>query len=277
MNETNANWDDLRLFAAVARGHGLAKASKATGKSAPTLSRRMVDLEKSIGRELFRRLPKGYELTDHGQALFEKIAGLEAGISDIWSAPKRGQKTLIKVSAGTWMTRYLCAHMDAILNPDDAIIIRLISAEERLDISRRQTVIGIRNERPHQRGLAGRRVGRIRFAAYATGIGVNVWARYTGNTPSADWLKTHAMEEACMEVTNPRNALDLALSGSARVVLPTFVGDAQDQLMRVSETIKELDSDQWLVVHDDDRFRPEIRRTVDRIHEILRELHRNHS
>ncbi len=34
-------------------------------------------------------------------------------------------------------------------------------------------------------------------------------------------------------------------------------------------TTFELDSDQWLVVHDDDRFSPEIRMTVDRIDELL--------
>ncbi len=277
MDETNTNWDDLRLFAAVARGHGLAKASKATGKSAPTLLRRMLDLEKSLGRELFRRLPKGYELTDQGQALFDRVAQLEAGITSIWNTPARGKRTLIKISAGTWMSKFFCEHMDAIVNPDDDIVVRLISAEEVLDIGRRQAVIGIRNQRPHQRGLAGRRVGRVRFAAYATSDDVSMWARYTGGTPSADWLERHANEDECIEVTNPRNTLDLALAGTARVVLPTFVGDAQAELVRVSETIAELDSDQWLVVHDDDRFSPAIRRTVDRIYDLLRHLHRDHS
>lgn len=277
MNETKTNWDDLRLFAAVARGHGLAKASKATGKSAPTLSRRMLELEKSVGRDLFRRHAKGYELTGHGRVLFDKITNLETGLTDIWSTPARGRKTLVKVSAGTWMTRYLCQHMNAIVDPDEKVMIRLISAEERLDINRRQAVIGIRNERPHQRGLAGRRVGRVRFAAYASNDDVTVWARYTGTTPSANWLKNRSDEDDLIEVTNPRNALDLAMAGSARIVLPTFVGDAQNGLIRVSETIEELDSDQWLVVHDDDRFSPEIRRTVDRIHKVLRQLHRDHS
>lgn len=277
MDEMKANWDDLRLFAAVARGHGLAKASKATGKSAPTLLRRMLDLEKSMGRELFRRLPKGYELTDHGQDLFDKVTGLEAGISTIWNRPARGKSTLVKISAGTWMTKYLSEHMHAIVGPDDNIVVHLISTEEILDINRRQAVVGIRNQRPHQRGLAGRRVGRVRFAAYATSDDVSIWARYTGNTPSANWLKKHANEDECIEITNPRNGLDLALIGAARVVLPTFVGDAQSGLVRISETIEELDSDQWLVVHDDDRFSSEIRRIVDRIYEVLRDLHRNHS
>ncbi|MEM9685211.1 MAG: LysR family transcriptional regulator, partial [Pseudomonadota bacterium] len=156
-------------------------------------------------------------------------------------------------------------------------VVRLISAEDVLDIGRREAVIGIRNRRPHQRGLAGRRVGRIRFAAYSANADVAVWARHKGNTPSADWLGKHVSDDRCIEVTSPRNALDLALAGSAKALLPTFVGDGERRLVKVSETFEELDSDQWLVVHDDDRFSPEIRMTVDRIDELLRRLHRSHS
>ncbi len=66
MNETNFDWDDLRLFLAVAREGGLAAASASTGKSPPTLGRRMLALERRLGLELFERLPRGYALTDQG-------------------------------------------------------------------------------------------------------------------------------------------------------------------------------------------------------------------
>ena len=66
MNERTFDWDNLRLFLAVARAGGLGPATRMTGKSAPTLGRRMIELERSLGRELFRRMPRGYELTDEG-------------------------------------------------------------------------------------------------------------------------------------------------------------------------------------------------------------------
>ena len=55
MNETKFDWDDLRLFLAVAREGGLAAAAEKSGKSAPTLGRRMLALEQRIGQELFKR------------------------------------------------------------------------------------------------------------------------------------------------------------------------------------------------------------------------------
>lgn len=274
MNEMNSNWDDLRLFAAVARGKGLATASHVTGKSAPTLSRRMLDLERVMGAELFFRHARGYELTEYGEALLAKVEALEADMAGIWASPEAGHRTLVKVSAGTWMTKVLSDHMDRILGDEDDVLIRLISAEATLDISRRQALIGIRNRRPHQPGLAGRKVGRVRFAVYATSKEVQPWVRFVGETPSADWLKGHVADQTVVEVTDPRSALDLARAGTARALLPTIVGDHEPGLHRVSDPVRELDRDQWLVVHADDRSVPAIRRSVDRIHAVLTALHR---
>ncbi|WP_159804715.1 LysR family transcriptional regulator [Litoreibacter roseus] len=49
-------WDDLAAFLAVARAGGLAAAAKDVVSSAPTLGRRMRELERRMGRELFSSL-----------------------------------------------------------------------------------------------------------------------------------------------------------------------------------------------------------------------------
>lgn len=71
-------------------------------------------------------------------------------------------------------------------------------------------------------------------------------------------------------MTNSRNALDLALASVARVVLPTFVGNNQSGLKQVTEPIGELEHDQLLVTHDEDRFLPDVRRVIERIYAVLR-------
>ncbi len=74
------------------------------------------------------------------------------------------------------------------------------------------------------------------------------------------------------EVTAPLNALDLACSDVARALLLIYVGDAQQALVRVSPHVQELAHTQWLVTHQDERFRPETRVTIDRIYELTRPL-----
>lgn len=49
MSEAKAGWDDLHLFLAVAREGGLSPAARATGRSAATLGRRMLALERAMG------------------------------------------------------------------------------------------------------------------------------------------------------------------------------------------------------------------------------------
>lgn len=267
MNNMNFDWDDLRLFLAVARGGGLSVAARATGKSAPTLGRRMLALERAVGAELFQRLPRGYALTTEGEAFLARIAEVEARIAPL--AQGGTGPVLVKVSAGAWMTQWLCAHAAQIAG--EGVQLRFIAADHRLDIARREAVIGIRNARPQETGLAARKMGQVRFAGYATGADVAGWIKVASPTPSARWVAEQG--GAGVEVTTPRNALDLALAGVGRAVLPCFVGDARPGLIRVTEPIAELTHDQWLVTHHEDRFAPPVRQTFERVAAILSMLH----
>ena len=269
MGETNFDWDDLRLFLAVARAGGLAGAATATGKSAPTLGRRMLALERRLGCELFRRFARGYELTPDGEDLLERATALENRILPI--AETERTSPLVKISAGTWVTHVLCDKVPELIGADN-IRLRFIAANEVLDIGHREALIGIRNQRPRDTALAGRKVGRIRFAVYAANPDVTTWAQVVGETPSAHWVRSKAGAKDTIEVTSPRNALDLALSGNARVVLPTFIGTRFEALRKLSPSIRDLEHDQWLVTHHEDRFLREVRKVIDRTYGILREV-----
>lgn len=269
MSEMNFDWDDLRLFLAVARKGGLAAAASSTGKSPPTLGRRMLELERRLGRDLFRRMARGYVLTDEGQELLTKATALEGRIQPMIETDPEKSLPIVKVSAGTWVTHLLCEKVSGLIGPD-RIRLRFIAADEAVDIGRREALIGIRNQRPDGIGLAGRRITRINFAAYACHKNVETWVHVLGKTPSARWVQNTTHNASTIEVTSPRNALDLALAGTARVVLPTFIGNRFGTLKQVSPFIEELEHDQWLVTHHEDRFLPEVRKVIDRIYLILK-------
>jgi len=67
---TDVNWDDLKLFHIVATEGGLAGAASLTGISAPTIGRKMLFLERTMGRTLFIRSQQGYKLAPDGVILF---------------------------------------------------------------------------------------------------------------------------------------------------------------------------------------------------------------
>ena len=71
------NWDDLRIFLALARGGTLTTAAKALGVSHPTHSRRVQVLEKQIGARLFDRLPDRFVPTSAGEELLADTEAME--------------------------------------------------------------------------------------------------------------------------------------------------------------------------------------------------------
>lgn len=273
MNESNLNWQDLQLFLEVAQAQGLAGASRSSGKSAPTLGRRMLALENSTGTELFRRHTHGYELTEQGHEILKVAIKLQALIDPLDHARQKTSAQIVKVSAGSWMSRALCQRIGEIIDRDDAIRIRFISAEHKLDIAHRETVIGIRNQRPDKPSVATRKIGKVKFAGYAVSKTIDLWILVHGATPSSQWLASQPVDRIAQEVTAPINALDLALAGAGRALLPTFIGDSHSELIQVTPTINTLSHDQWLVVHQDERHRPQVRKVIDRLYKVAKALH----
>lgn len=273
MNEKNVsgsvNWDDLRLFIAVAREGGLSAAARATGRSAATLGRRMLALERAVGRELFVRHDRGYEMTAQARAFLAELSEVEARIVRLTTPTSENERPLVKVSAGTWTTLALLEKLDVITGTPLDCRLRFMSAENILDIVRREVVIGFRNKRPTEDGLAGRKLLRVEFAPYARADAPDRWIKVLADTPSARWLNDKIGNDAVCEVNAPRNSLDLARAGAGIALLPTFIGDAQAGLDRRGSTIPELAHDQWIVTHQDDRHLPEVRRTIDRMCAVL--------
>lgn len=268
MNETPFDWDDLRLFVSVARHGGLAGAATETGKSAPTLGRRILALEQRLKLDLFERSSRGYTLTPEGQSLFAMAVELESSISPLLTDSTHDSVPRVKISAGSWVTHYLCRQAGHWLDQQWQPV-RFIAANHTLDIAHREAAIGIRNARPSHASLAGQPLRHIKFATYARETSVSNWARVVGNTPSAQWVEANYANAPCIEVTDPRNVLDLLKAGAARAVLPTFIGDSELCLVKVSDNIEALEHQQWLVSHHDDRHRPEVRQVINWLCDVL--------
>ena len=65
------------------------------------------------------------------------------------------------------------------------------------------------------------------------------------------------------------STVTLYRAGVGRVVLPTFAGEGEQGLVRVSEPIGELTHEEWLVSHHDARHDPPVRLALDAVHRLL--------
>lgn len=273
--KSDVPWDDIMLFAAVARAGTLTAAADRTGTSPATLSRRMTALEARVERRLFLHGAQGYALTADGRALLERASAMEraaAGIAD-WRRADAGPLR-VRISAGTWTARHLARHLPEYWSDAAAWVPEFVWCDRDMDIARREIDIGIRNRRPTHNWLAGRQVGHVDFAVYATDANVRAWIGASEDataTPSAIWARETHGAAFVTTANDPRLALELASAGLGRIVLPTFAGDREAKLIRLSDPISDLRSEQWLVAHQDTRHEPAIRAALDALAAFLME------
>jgi DNA-binding transcriptional LysR family regulator len=269
------DWEDIRLFLAVARGEGLSGAARQAGPSPATLGRRMTALEQGLGQRLFIRERLGYRLTVEGRQFLAQAEEMEAAATGIerWRDGLSPRRT-VRISAGTWTSWFLARHIDALWSPDEPWSIDFVAANARLDIARGQADIGLRNRRPEEPWLAGRRTGDVAFAAYGrrgAALG-DRWIGVTGDgavTPSARWVAERHAATTVMRGNDPRLILDLLRRGVGRAVLPCFAGDSEPELERLQQ-VEELRHQQWLVLHNDERRHPAVRTVIERIVRLMR-------
>ncbi len=290
MNET-LNWSDVRLFLAIARADGLSGATAQTKTSAPTLSRRMVSLEQTLGVSLFVRRQNGYELTAagveflvHAESMEEAAIGMER-----WRTASDPNQ-LVTIATGPWTSMFIARHVGVLLDGDAGLSIQIQTGASAANLIRREANLGLRNSRPQTQGLAGRRLVRVNFALYGheslgqrcSGISVDTgsqlpgdfdWIAFTPSgpkTPSAVWLEDNLRHDARVRCSSTQAVLEACRSGAGLCVLPCFIGDLQTDFRRVSEPIRQLAHDQWLVSHDEDRHNAHIKRVSEKLATLVR-------
>jgi DNA-binding transcriptional LysR family regulator len=267
----NIDWNDLRIFVQVARGGGLTAAAETLGSSPATMGRRMLALEAAVGRPLFIRRQTGYELTGDGRVLLAKAMAMEASarpIEDWLSAD--GRRPVVRISAGTWTANFLAANFSKLWTPDDHYRIAFKTAEARLDIAHREIEIGVRNAAPEGGNLAGRRTNDVAYAPFRARnrASIEAWVAISPEdaiTNTARWLNARQDVTIAAWANTPRTQYDLVVAGVGKGLLPCFAGDRDPLLERAGEPVPELHEGQWLVMHNDDRHRPEVRMVIERM------------
>jgi DNA-binding transcriptional LysR family regulator len=268
----NLPWDDLRLFLQVARAGGLTGAAAATATSAATLGRRMLALEAALKRSLFVRRQTGYRLTADGEDLFARVQAMEAQARPIedWAAGPDAMPT-VRISPGTWTGNFLAENFAALWRPADRFRIAFTLTEARMDIAHREVDIGIRNSEPEAGNLAVRRGCRVAYAGFRARSAPEAAARWVAIQPELAlprhwrWPVENRAHAIVAWASNPRILADLMRAGIGTGVVPCFTGDRDPALVRDGPPIPELWEEQYIVMHDDDRHRPEIRTVIDRL------------
>lgn len=264
--------DTVHLFLAVADAGGLAGAARITGASVPTLSRKMTELERQSGSRLFVRGAQGYALTANGRAFRAAATGLRPLAQRLAGFAAADRPVRVRITAGHWTARFLARHFGQVWSADMGWVPEFLPSNRRVDIARREADIGVRNARPDQDWLAGRRTARIAFAPFAATSEVRDWITLPEDVamvPSQQWVWQRHRDAVVTTASDARLGLDLALAGIGQVVLPLFAGETEQGLVQTGPVIADLSHDEWLVSHHDARHDPPVRAALEAVGRLL--------
>ena len=145
------DWDDLRVFLAVARSESLSGAGKALRLDPATVGRRIARLEEAVGARLFVKSPQGYGLTEAASRLLTHAEAMEtsmAAASEALSGPE-GLTGQIRIGAPDGCANYLLPQvLAAICDENPGLEVQIVALPRVFNLSKREADMAIAVSRP---------------------------------------------------------------------------------------------------------------------------------
>ncbi len=185
------DWDKLKIFHTVAEAGSFTNASTILNLSQSAISRQIQSLEKDLKIHLFERHARGLVLTSNGEYLYKTANDVISKLKDVESTLSEekdkinGKLTVTTVvSFGTtWLTPRIQEFMS--LHPE--LEVELIFDDKELDLSTRQSDIGIFMRRPKQLNYIQKKMIDLHYHIY----GSNKYLEKNGHPKKISDLNKH--------------------------------------------------------------------------------------
>ncbi len=186
------DWDDLRVFLAVARAEGLSGAGRLLGLDAATVGRRITRVEAAMAARLFARSPQGYALTDEGARLLPHAEAAEQALAAGAEALGGASGTLtgqLRIGAPDGCANYLLPQVCAALcDAHPGLDIQIVALPRVFNLSKREADLAITVSPPKAGRLTVQRLTDYRLSLAA----------------GAGWLSAHAPITALADLRGQR-------------------------------------------------------------------------
>ena len=266
-------WDDLRIFLAVARAGSISGAATRLGVQHSTVSRRLRALEERLGTRLIERKTSGNELTEAGEDLQLSARKIEAEILEFEGA-RSGEDTgaagELRITAINNMASSVLMPVFARFSaayPDIELHVQVSNKFVRL--AERDADIAIRLTNTPLDTLIGTRLTTVASAVY----GARAYcARVQAGEAQEKWLGIECCgfhmswtKDACPEHDHNFYVDDTLLTlaalrvGAGLAYLPCFMGDSEPSLLRFRAPEPRHDLGLWLLYHRDLRRTKRVR------------------
>jgi DNA-binding transcriptional LysR family regulator len=289
------DWDDLRIFLAVARSESLSGAGKRLALDPATVGRRVARLEEAIGARLFAKSPQGYDLTEEGARLLPHAEGAEAamdGARESLMGPE-GLSGQIRLGAPDGCANYLLPQVvTQICNENPGLEVQIVALPRVFNLSKREADMAIGVSRPQAGRLTVQKLTdyRLHLAAHpdylrkAPPLGelADIAAhRMVGYIPDMifdkelDYLSGLGAGTVPMASNSVSVQLNLLRAGAGLGIVHDFALPFAPELIKILPDQISLTRAFWLIRHEGDGRVARMNRFADRLAlELKREVQR---
>lgn len=259
------NWDDMRLFLAVARTGSISGAARNLDVQHSTVSRRLRKLENKLGARLVERKNTGYELTLAGENVKQAAKRMETEMLHVDSAVLGKDSNLVgplKVTAINNMASTVLMPMFATFTQAyPQVELHLVVSNIDSSLSQREADVAIRLTNSPTDTLIGKRLLTVASTIYGSRDYLQQ-LRENGREPEwigveccafhKSWTK-HACEEQSHHFVSDDTLLTLSAirQGLGVSYLPCFMGDSDPELERYCEPDPSHNLGLWILLHPD--------------------------
>jgi DNA-binding transcriptional LysR family regulator len=265
------NWDDVRIFLAVARAGQILGAARRLELNHATVSRRLAALEQALGAKLMRRHTAGSELTPAGERFLGVAERMEGEMIAARSQlAGDGEEIAGSVRIGApdgFGVAYLAPRLGQLAAEHRQLSIQLVPVPRSFSLSRREADIAITVERPSEGRLVAAKLvdyslGLYVSRAYVERNGLpqdpaellrHTLIGYVGDlvaSPSLDYAAEFSPDwTARFAISSAMGQVEAVRSGAGIGILHTFIARGLPELIPV-KAAPPIRRAYWLVYHE---------------------------
>ena len=286
------NWDDLRIFLAVAREESLSAAGKALRLDPATVGRRVQRLETALQATLFVKSPQGYALTEAGVLLRDRAELAERAMRGAVAELPVPHDTLsgqIRIGAPDGAANFLLPQVCAAISkahPD--LEVQIVALPRVFNLSRREADMAVAVSAPTAGRLIVKKITdyQLHMAAASSYLKAHPKVRHprdladhriVGYIPDMifdrelDYLADIGVPRVHLASNSVAVQLNLIRKGGGIGVVHDFALPSAPGVEKLLAQEVSLSRSFYLIRHEDDRRNLRLSRFADALSDGLRE------
>jgi len=284
------NWDDVRIFLAVARAGQILAASKRLGLNHATLSRRLTSLEEALKTRLFIRRTNGCELTAEGEVFLHAAERMEtemlAAQANLGHTDTAIAGTVRVGAPDGFGVSFLAPRMGRLIERHPELKIQLVPVPRSFSLSQREADIAITLERPEQGRLVSSKLTDYTLGLYAS----RDYLASQGVPADIEALKAHPRIgyvedliftaslnfsgevmrswDASFEISTAIGQTEAVRSGAGIGILHDYIARQYQELVRILPEVS-IRRAYWTTYHETARDLVRVRSVADFLQELV--------